>query len=47
MRYGRDWRQKAIARHEHITASALSERLKRAADALNGNPGEEPEPPAE
>ena len=47
MRYGLDWRQKAIARHEHITPSTLSERLTRAVgrivDTLNGTSAEEPQ----
>jgi len=30
MRYGLDWHQKAIARHEHVAASTASERLTRA-----------------
>lgn len=45
MRYGLDWPQKIIARHERVAASTASERLARVVgrivDTLNGEPGEE------
>jgi hypothetical protein len=48
MRYGLDWPQKAIARHEHVAASTASERLARAVgrivDTLNGERAGEAQP---
>ena len=47
MRFGLDWPQKTIARHEHVATSTTSERLARGVgrivDTLNGEPTEKTE----